>query len=151
MIQNRPYRLLAVIMAFVVLLSSTGFGLVEHSCMMRGKSVELAALKKASTGCKACKPVTVSGDRTAFSLQFKNKACCEENHKFQKLEVVTFSTSTAKILKDGPWAVATYPYAGSHLGQFSLLLSSSFSSSFPPFFPKFYGRSMLAFVQSFLI
>ncbi len=54
MIQSKPYRLFAIVMAFVVLLSSTGFGLVEHSCMMRGKSVELAALKNASSGCKSC-------------------------------------------------------------------------------------------------
>lgn len=152
MIQSKTYRLFAIVMAFVVLLSSTGFGLVEHSCMMRGKSVELAALKKESTGCKACKPATVSGVRISSSLQFKKKACCEENHKFQKLDVVTSTTSAVKILKNSPQTDAISGQEARFLSSFlPFLLPPALFSYFPAFFPKFYGRSMLSFVQCFLI
>jgi len=149
MIQSKTYRFFAFVMAFVVLLSSTGFGLVEHSCMMRGKSVELAALKKTTTGCKACKPV--SEVRNSSSLQFKKKACCEENHTFQKLEVVTTNSPSAKILKSAP-PIDTISGLGISVRASMLpaLLPSDFSY-FPPFSSRFYGRSMLSFVQSFLI
>ncbi len=139
-------------MAFVVLLSSTGFGLVEHHCMMRGKSVELAALKKAETACKMCKPTAASEVRISSSLQFKAKPCCEESQKFQKLEIVSPASSTVKVFKgsfDG-WRTL-----GEHMGSpLRLLATYHFSlppSSFPPFSFRFYGRTMLLFVQSFLI
>lgn len=139
-------------MAFVVLLSSTGFGLVEHSCMMSGKSVELAALKKESTGCSSCvKKVEARADNSSHPV-FKKKACCEEDHTFQKLDVVTSTSSAAKILKTSPQADAISREVTRYLSSFfPFLLSPSRTSSFPPFFPKFYGRTMLSFVQSFLI
>ena len=139
-------------MAFVVLLSSTGFGLVEHSCMMSGKSVELAALKKESTGCSSCvKKVEARADKSSHPV-FKKKACCEENHTFQKLDVVTSTSSVAKILKNSPQVDAISGEALRYLSAFlPVLLPPSSTSSFPPFFPKFYGRTMLSFVQCFLI
>lgn len=139
-------------MAFVVLLSSTGFGLVEHSCMMSGKSVELAALKKESTGCSSCvKKAEVRTEQSSHPV-FKTKACCEEDHTFQKLDVVTSTSSTAKILKNSPQADAISGEALRYLSSFlPFLLPPSSTSSFPPFFPKFYGRTMLSFVQCFLI
>ena len=156
MIKTRPYRYFAVFMAFLVLTSSTGFGLVEHSCMMRGKSVEVAALKKAETGCKMCKPKTTSGVQIASSLfVFEKKACCEESHKYQKLEVLCSSSSFSKILKSLPLGAALGEHMGSPLRVFpfflsSLLLSSSNTTS-PPLLPKNHGRTMLSFVQCFLI
>jgi recombinational DNA repair protein (RecF pathway) len=141
-----------MMMAFVVLLSSTGFGLVEHSCMMSGKSVELAALKKESAGCSSCvKKIAARADKSSHPV-FKKKACCEENHTFQKLDVVTSTSQAAKILKSSPQAAAISKEALRSLSSFlPFLLPPSSTSSFPPFFPKFYGRTMLSFVQSFLI
>ncbi|MPR35880.1 HYC_CC_PP family protein [Salmonirosea aquatica] len=151
MIQNRPYRLFAIVMAFVVLLSSTGFGLVEHSCMMRGKSVELAALKKTATGCKACKPATESKTRIASSLQFKKKACCEESHKYHNVKVVSSASFTIKLLKPAadPAAIPfqNFLFEGSNLP----LIVSPLTTSFHSFSSLHYGRSMLSFVQTFLI
>jgi hypothetical protein len=43
--KSNQNRSITVIMAFLVLLSSTGFAFVEHQCMMRGKSVQLVSEK----------------------------------------------------------------------------------------------------------
>ena len=152
MIKSKPYRFFTIVMAFVVLFSSTGFGLVEHSCMMRGKSVELAALKKAELGCKMCKSVMTSGVRMSSSLPaFNKKACCEESHKFQKLEIVTSTSSAVKSLKASPVYTALGEHIGSPLRVFAFLLPGAPARSLPPFLPNKYGRGMLSFVQSYLI
>lgn len=153
MIKTKPYRYFTILMAFVVLLSSTGFGLVEHSCMMRGKSVALAAVGKADSGCKACKPAAVSEVRKSSALQFKAKPCCVESQKFQKLEIVSPTTSTVKVFKglfDG-WRTL-----GEHVGSPLHLLCHSERSRRAPFSSNtfsslLYGRTMLLFVQCFLI
>ena len=152
MIKNRPYRIFTIVMAFVVLLSSTGFGLVEHSCMMSGKSVELAALKKESTGCSSCvKKIDARADKSSHPV-FKKKACCEENHTFQKLDVVTSTSQAAKILKNSPQSDAISEEAIRYFSSFlPFFLPPSSTSSFPPAPPKLYGRTMLSFVQCFLI
>lgn len=155
MTRKKPYRFFAIFMAILVLMSSTGFGLVEHSCMMRGKSVEIAALKKAESGCKACKPVPASEVRISSSLPvFKKKACCEESHKYHKLEVVSASSSLGKILKSLPLGAALGEHMGSPLRMFPFFLSCflpSSGTSSPPLLPKNHGRGMLSFVQSYLI
>ena len=138
-------------MAFIVLLSSTGFGLVEHSCMMRGKSVAMMAVGKADSGCNMCKPATHSSVRVSSSLQFKTKTCCEESQKFQKLEVVSATSSTVKALKNLPLFAALGEHMGSPLRFVDYILPPFLLSSLPPLLLKHYGRTMLLFVQSFLI
>lgn len=139
-------------MAFVVLLSSTGFGLVEHSCMMRGKSVELSALKKEDSACKMCQPVAGPKVQISSALPvFNKKACCEESQKHQKIEVVSATSSAVKVLKASPFHAALGEHMGSPLQLKPFLLSSFPPSSFKTFSSLLYGRTMLLFVQSFLI
>jgi len=138
-------------MALVVLLSSTGFGWVEHSCMMRGKSVAMMAVGKADSGCNMCKPATLSELRISSSLQFKKKNCCEESQKHQKIEVVSSTSSAVKVLKDWPLLAALGEHLGSPLRFVDYILPPFLLSSLPPLLLKHYGRTMLLFVQSFLI
>jgi len=148
---SKPYRFFTIIMAMVVLLSSTGFGLVEHSCMMRGKSVAMMAVGDNPKGCHACKPATPSEFRVSSSLQFKAKACCEESQKHQKIEVVSETASAVKVLKGSPLFAALGEYIGSPLRFVDYILPPFLLSSLPPLLLKHYGRTMLLFVQSFLI
>ncbi|GHB78543.1 HYC_CC_PP family protein [Persicitalea jodogahamensis] len=153
MIKSKPYRFFAIFMAILVLISSTGFGLVEHSCMVRGKSVELAALKKEDASCQACKPAVASETRTNPPLQFKKKACCEENHKYQKLEALSASSPTVKLIKVLPFTPAITKSRSINFASYAvdLLGVRGVLSAFPSFSSKFYGRTMLSFVQSYLI
>lgn len=149
MIKSKPYRLFTIVMAFVVLLSSTGFGLVEHSCMMRGKSV--ATVGKADSGCKMCRSAAPSGVRVASSLHFEKKNCCEESQKFQKLEMVSSTSSAVKVLKSSPLCAALGEHIGSPLRLMPFLFPGAPARSFYSFSSLYYGRTMLLFVQSFLI
>jgi hypothetical protein len=149
--KNKLYRMFAIVMALVVLLSSTGFGLVEHSCMMRGKSVELISLGEAQ-GCQMCVKKTAIAPQKLTTSVFKKKACCEEDQKHQKIEVVSsLSQASAKVLKakDLPAGVAIQ--LSFLLAQLEPDATSASSSAFLSFSFRFYGRSLLSFVQSFLI
>ncbi|WP_259017105.1 HYC_CC_PP family protein [Emticicia fluvialis] len=84
-------RLFSVIMAVVVLLSSTGFGFVEHSCIVKGKSVSLhkngefcCAAKNAKTALPANKGAIV-----------KKSACCTEEEKYENVE---YSSSVSQLV-----------------------------------------------------
>ena len=61
------FQFLNLLMACVVLLSSTGFGLLEHSCHIRGtKKTVVAAFSKTATqsGCSADNQPIVKGKTT---------------------------------------------------------------------------------------
>lgn len=141
----------AVVMALVVLLSSTGFGLVEHQCMVRGKTVQLVSLGEAH-GCQMCAKKVVAEPQKQGLPVFKKKACCEENQRHQKVEVVSsVSQTSAKVFKakDLP-AVVAEPLSFL-LAQLEPGVTTIPSSALLSFSSRFYGRSMLSFVQSFLI
>jgi hypothetical protein len=153
MIQNKLYRVFAAVMAVVVLLSSTGFGVVEHSCMMSGKSVDMvAALTTPSLGCQACVKKPAAEPRQAGQSFFKKKACCEESQTYQKIEIVSSLTqASAKVLKAKDLS-ADVAFPLSFL--FSQWQPDTVPVSLPAFFSfssRYYGRSLLSFVQSFLI
>lgn len=141
----------AVVMALVVLLSSTGFGLVEHECMMRGKTVQLISLGEAQ-GCQMCTKKTAVAPQKLTTPVFKKKACCEEDQKHHKVEVVSsVSQASAKVfkVKDIPADVAVQ--LSFLLAQLEPEATTTASSDLLSFSSRFYGRSMLSFVQSFLI
>jgi hypothetical protein len=142
-------------MAFLVLLSSTGFAFVEHQCLMRGKSVQLVSEKKSDS----CKPKVVSSCcarskqlKEAKGTFLKKTDCCKESQKFEKLDVVSSSNQAiAKLLKvwggDFLWAATSYSFIRAEW----ILHSSEPTSRDISFSSRLHGRSMRSFIQSFLI
>lgn len=142
-------------MAFLVLLSSTGFVLTVRECvMMGGKSMQLVGKSKDDS----CKPKVVSSCcaksaalKMAKGTFFKKTACCKESQKLEKLNVASVDSQLlAKLLKSVAtgvtWSVTRF--------QFIQAEWALPSHSFPPdisFTSRLHGRGMLAFIQSFLI
>ncbi len=78
-------------MAVVVLLSSTGFGFVEHSCIVKGRSKSLH--KKGELCC-------ASKDTKRFPLSskdatLKKASCCTEEEKYENVE---YSSSVSQLV-----------------------------------------------------
>lgn len=153
--KNSLHRSVTILMAFLVLLSSTGFAFTEHQCMMRGKSVQFVSDKKP----ESCKPKVVSSCcakskalKEAKGTFLKKTDCCKENQKFEKLDVLSGHTQLLakwfKAFYDGIfWKVYSYAFLQSEWAfpdQQESVPHNSFSS-------RFHGRSMLCFIQSFLI
>lgn len=153
--KNKLHRSITILMAFLVLVSSTGFGLTEHQCLMQGMTMKFVSQKKADD----CKEKVVSSCcaksralKESKKNFFKKTDCCKDQQKFEKVDVVSsvapFHAKAFKMIANGDlWSVQSfvfllqewvYPPAQSSLHTIS------FSS-------LFHGRSMLSFVQSFLI
>nr|WP_221390313.1 hypothetical protein [Dyadobacter sp. NIV53] len=140
-------------MAFLILLSSTGFGLIEHACMMRGKSVKFVTENKTDTvkAVSSCCAKSKALKESKGTI-FKKTSCCKENQKFEKLDVTSsFSqmlTKSFKAMTDGVlWSSKAFVFIISEW-----ILPSSFESTRAISFSSlFHGRSMLSFIQSFLI
>lgn len=142
-------------MAVLVLISSTGFGLIEHQCMMRGMTVKLVSEKKSDS----CKEKVVSSCcarskalKEAKTTFFKKTACCKDTQKFEKVDVVSalvqLHAKAMKVFADGLlWSLQSFTF----LVQEWIAPSSHFSLSVISFSSLFHGRGMLVFVQSFLI
>ena len=141
-------------MAFLILFSSTGFAFIEHECMMRGKSVKFSAnevaefvtKKKVSSCCAKAKT-----QKEAKGTFFKKTECCKDSQKFEKVDVApSLSQMFAKALKiisDGVlWSVNSLVFITAEW-----VLPSASSTSSISFSSLFHGRTMLCFVQSFLI
>lgn len=138
-----------VLMALLILTASTGFGVIEHHCMMRGKSLHLAALQKeGAKGCQQEHSKTPVSDKTSFQKQ----ACCDDDQSYENVDVSSsLAQWVAKILK-----VVSDAVIGALVAVFKaiiLLFSSGTdsSASLSSFSSLFHGRSLLSFVQSFLI
>lgn len=154
--KNRLHKSLTVFMAMLVLLSSTGFGFMEHDCMMRGKSVKFVSETKADF-CK--KKVVSSCCAKSKALKeskgtfFKKTDCCKDSQKFEKVDVLSSqSTLLIKIMKasagDLLWSVQSFSFIISEWVNTDLCPPSKKAISFSSLF---HGRSMRSFVQSFLI
>ncbi len=137
-------------MACLVLLSSTGFGLVEHHCMMRGKSLQLMAVESKGL-CKSCVKKNVSHVKPHETI-VKKADCCKEEQKYQKVDFVSsFSQLLAKISKSFAEALLFAVKAVIVSIADWLLPASTINVVVHSFSSLFFGRSMLSFVQSFLI
>jgi hypothetical protein len=117
--------------------------------MMRGKSLHLAALQK--EGEKGCQQDETKIPGTA-KTSFQKQDCCDEDQSYENVDVSSSLTQwMAKILK-----VVSDAVIGAMVAVFKAILtlfsadtdSSSLVSSFSSLF---HGRSLLSFVQSFLI
>ncbi len=139
-------------MAMLVLLSSTGFAFIEHECMMRGKSVKFFTEQKQETGkgrASCCAKSKVSEDLEGTF--FKKTDCCKDSHKFEKVDVPSQGTQLTKWIKalsDGVvWSATSFQFLQAEWITPSFTQSTNILS----FSSLFHGRSMLSFVQSFLI
>ncbi len=91
------FQIVNLLMAFVVLMSSTGFGLVEHSCQMRGKkkTVVTAFSVVKPTGCTE-DGMPMKADQTVV----KKTPCCEDEQGFENVETQSsLSQYVAKFVK----------------------------------------------------
>jgi hypothetical protein len=152
---NKFRKSITVFMAMLVLLSSTGFGFIEHQCMVRGKSVQFIAEKKADS----CKQKVVSSCcskskalKQDSGTYLKKTECCKDNQKFTKLEIVTSQNALlAKLLK----AMAMDPFLSVDAYNFTLASTETANSDQLPdtisFSSRFHGRSMRSYIQSFII
>lgn len=151
--KNLFYRYFTILMAALVLSSSIGVGLVESHCMMRGKSVELV-FKEKKKSCKLCR--STSGKKAAPPAQqetpvFKKLHCCVEK---QQLKAVDFQVPIAKKLEKPAKDLTDGHFPGIDLVFLKHNLSDTGDTSpaaVVSFSSPYSGRSMIAFVQSFLI
>ncbi|MFN3487595.1 MAG: HYC_CC_PP family protein [Emticicia sp.] len=138
------FRIFNVLMAVVVLLSSTGFGLVEHSCTVRGKQT---SLHKSDGAC--CNKISQK-DTSPQKTTVKKSKCCTEEEKYENVDYSSSaSQSVAKIVQNGSdWVkIAVSKFLKSIVEEILNNISSKNISSPPPLD----GRTILIFIQSFLI
>lgn len=153
--KNKLHRSITILMAVLVLISSTGFGLTEHQCLMQGMTMKFVKEKKAEN-CKekvvfscCAKSKALKESKKNF---FKKTDCCKDQQKFEKVDVVSslapFHAKAFKMIADCDlWSVQSFVFLMQewiYPAAKSSLQTISFSS-------LFHGRSMLSFVQSFLI
>lgn len=145
------FKIFNLLMAVVVLFSSTGFGLVEHSCQLRGKKQFVALQTAEKQGCKFCaKHQQSAGPKETI---VKKADCCKEAQRFENVDFSSsFSQLVAKVLKsitDAAFLGVSVVVSWLVSQLFQDDLSDSISLFSPP--PALSGRELLAFVQSFLI
>lgn len=143
------FRIFNVLMAVVVLISSTGFGLIEHSCQMRGKKISLVGSEQ--PGCVGCPSLHKAPVSTKPAL--KKKDCCQEEQRFENVDVTSsLSQLIAKFFKGVTKAIIEVATAlVTTLVSWFFQTDASLVEHSPNAPPAFYGRTLLAFVQSFLI
>ncbi|QHV94865.1 HYC_CC_PP family protein [Spirosoma endbachense] len=93
------FQLLNLFMACVILLSSTGFGLVEHTCQMRGKKKTMVVVfsdAKSTSGCADHKQSGKSDQRI-----IKKSECCQDDQRYENVDVTSsLSQLVAKFVKN---------------------------------------------------
>jgi hypothetical protein len=142
-------RFLHLFMAVVVLLSSMGFGLVEHSCQLRGKRV-YSVLDDTQQGCKLCQVRTQAPEQTPT---VDRTDCCKDETRYSKVDTTSslshLLTKFIKVVSDrfgaGTAAVLVALFNWTFVQQAYIPLASYASP------PPLAGRHLLTFVQSFLI
>ncbi len=154
MLKKKIYQSLTLAMAFLILLSSVGYGFVEHHCKMSGKSMmyvsdrsaDLQIVGKADFCCAKTKLQNSSKNFPTIT------DCCKVEHKFHKAEVI-FSgvNSLLKLYVLGPidlfWANNAFVFYSS---AWHLTISAK-SDSILSFTSLYYGKTMRFFMQSFII
>lgn len=83
------YKTFNVFLAVVVLISSTGFGLVEHSCTVKGKTT---SLHKSNSFC--CANHSSKAPINQNQPQLKKAPCCSEDQKYENVE---YSSSVSQL------------------------------------------------------
>lgn len=154
MLKNIIYRYFTLFLALIVLLSSAGVGLVQHECIIKGKSVDLV-FKVDKKRCNLCVSSRheVAQKSDSSTPVFKKISCCTEK---QLLKVVEYQTTAQKLnlensIRDSSPLVLPGLFCFESFSQVvssreDLLPATTFSFTSP-----YYGRSLLSFVQQLLI
>ncbi|WP_428660821.1 HYC_CC_PP family protein [Runella sp.] len=132
-------------LAIEVLFASTGFAMHEHWCVsMDIKTVSL--LHK-----QGCQKETENFKSTENETSFKRSKCCLDKVTFYKIQTPSSDLGSPRCLSQFLEGVYFFtPVYFPSTGWFHRVVSSNvsrFYSSAPPL----HGRSMLIFIQSFLI
>ncbi len=144
------FQLFNLLMACVVLLSSTGFGLVEHSCQMRGtKKTMVVAFSdaKPQSGC-AADGQPMPPKQTVL----KKTDCCQNESSYENVDaqsslsqlIAKFVKTVTETVLAGVVAIITYLTEWIFDRQ-----SSSLSVVESPPSPS--GRDILTLVRSLLL
>jgi hypothetical protein len=152
--KRKIFQLFNILMACIVLLSSTGFGLIEHTCLMRGKKVSMAMNHDARQSCRIHGEKAVSLPNQSHQAPvIKRTDCCKEE---QRYENVDFSSSITQLVAKFIKSLANTTLVGAAAFVSWLLdnlitvdTTSALTVIESP--PLHYGRSLLSFVQSFLL
>ncbi|MDB5241901.1 MAG: hypothetical protein JWP57_2526 [Spirosoma sp.] len=148
---KRPlFQLFNLLMACVVLLSSTGFGLVEHSCQMRGKKKTVVVAfsdVKPQKGC-ATTDQPMPSDQTVV----KKTECCQDEGSFENVDAQSsLSQLVAKFVKTATETVlASVAIIAAYLIEWIFEQeSSALARVESP--PALSGRDILTLVSSLLL
>lgn len=142
-------RFLHLFMAVVVLLSSMGFGLVEHACQLRGKRV-YSVYTQTESGCGLC---AIRATHNVPSPSVQPTDCCQDSTRYDKVDTgSSLSQLLTKFIK-----TLAEPM-GTGLTAFFLALFEGFLTRLAHIAvftyespPPLSGRALLTFVQTFLI
>ena len=143
------FQIINLLMAFIVLLSSTGFGLVEHSCQMRGKK------KMAVTAFSNVKPSGCADDGLPAATNqtvVRKTPCCQDELGFENVDTQSsLSQHVAAFVKAITEAVLTgvttlLTCVISWIFDTNTWVDTSFSAP-----PSPSGRDILTLVRSLLI
>jgi hypothetical protein len=142
-------RCFHLLMVVVVLTSSTGFGLVEHSCQMRGKRISSALFTDPCPGCSPEQRVVQAQQSPAV----KRANCCKDEPRYEHVDVrASLSQLVAKFIKHLSEAVLTgiARLLGwlTHMALPGMSAESAYLSHAPP---ARSGRLLLIFIRQFLI
>ncbi len=143
------FQLFNVLMACTILVSSTGFGLVERSCHMRGKTVYLS-LKEAEAKRCAADQLLVTQPATRTGVD--KTPCCADETRYENVDVTSSLTQlVAKFLKTITDTV-TAGFTAVFVWFIQTVLSTKSSALLTVHAPPLpAGRTLLAFIQSLLI
>lgn len=144
------FQLFNLLMVCVVLLSSTGFGLVEHSCQMRGKKKTMVVAfsdTKAKSGC--------SVDQQSMPAQqtlVKKTQCCQDDQQYENIDISSsLSQLVAKFVKTITETIAAGVVSVLTWFVHWIFADKSASVSIFPSPPSLSGRDILTLVRSLLL
>lgn len=95
------FRLFTLLMAVVVLTTSTGFGVIERSCLMLGQKTYSLRQKAQPEAC--AKPQHQQAPKPATKPSVQKQACCDDQTTY---EHVSFAQVLAQKAADVTKAVA---------------------------------------------
>jgi hypothetical protein len=139
-------RIFCLLMAFQVLFASTGFAMTEHFCKIKGKETYLFSRPK------SCCLEKKNLQNTSSQTSLKKQKCCDDKTSYQKIQTPSQlknlqNNESGKVLGE-ILPISSLSILGQwHTDRNSVLCATDHGSNSPPL----YGRSLLIFVQTFLI